>query len=112
MSLEASSTKASRFARRVAFGLRPDQDPPSDPLAWDQNALTSPHPIGLYDAAGRPRTDLPDWVFLRNSLHETMVWFGKHEDADLALREDGKDVSKEAFLRLRREMVLLPFYHV
>ena len=112
MSLEATATKASRFARRVAFGLRPDQDPPSDPLAWAQNALTSPHPIGLYDATGRPRTDLPDWVFLRNSLHETMVWFGKHEDADLALREDGKDVSKEAFLRLRREKVLLPFYHV
>ena len=109
---QAPISKAARFARRVAFGWPADRDLPADALEWAVSALQSPRQIALYEANGQPRTDLPDWVTLRTSTDEVMTWFGKHEEADLKLREEGKSLSKEAFAQSRRAKVLVPFYHV
>jgi len=106
------SPPASRFTRRIAFGLRPGEAPPVDPMQWATERLASPEPMAIRDRHGRPRQDLPPWVELKQGQQQAMAWFESHLTAEQKLREDLRMTPRESSLQLRRDRIGVPFRQV
>ena len=103
---------SSRFARRVAFGIKPGDAPPEDPLQWAAEQLQTPDVIAIRDRSGQIRNDLPAWVELKQSNDQVMSWFGSQQAAEQSLREDATRIPRDEFLRARRERLGVPFRQV
>ena len=103
---------STRFTRRVAFGIKPGEVPPEDPLQWAIERLRIPGEIAIRDGSGLIRSDLPAWVELKRSNDQVMAWFGKHQATEQNLRQEATRIPRDEFLRVRRERLGIPFQQV
>jgi uncharacterized protein (DUF1800 family) len=101
-----------KFLRRVAFGLAPGQDTPSDPLTWaiDQMQVSQPPAIDILEKDGRRRDDLPEWVRLMRSMDEVMHAFHTHQVIERRSFEQGKSLSRKDFEDLRQRELGIPYW--
>jgi uncharacterized protein (DUF1800 family) len=103
---------ASRFTRRIAFGLRPGEAIPADPVQWAIERLDNPEALTIRDREGRTREDLPNWVELKRDQRQAMAWFESHLAAEQKLREELRVTPRENSVQLQRDRIGIPFRQV
>ena len=101
-----------QFSRRVAFGFRPGQALPADPLAWAVPQVRQLPPIGVFGPDGQVRSDLPTGMKLVSGMDELMRRYQESSDVDDELRVQSTRMATADYERLRQERLSLPFHRL
>lgn len=107
-----TSAALHQFSRRVAFGLRPGQPLPADPLAWAVPQIEKLPPIEVLGPDGQPRTDLPAGMKLISDTNELMRRFQDANDVEDELFAQSRKLAPAEYERLRQERLALPFHRL
>ncbi len=102
-----------QFARKLGFGLGPDETAPSDPVAWAVGQLDAGPPMDfLANRQGAKMTGLPEGLRLRESQAETTAALRTYNDAEEATNEASKRMGKEEWAKFRYETYELPVWGI
>ncbi|MGA0096150.1 MAG: DUF1800 family protein, partial [Burkholderiaceae bacterium] len=99
----ATETSISKYLRRVAFGHSPDKALPTEPVVWAQAQVDAAPPIEIVESDGSRRADLPPEMTLRWDMHDIMLAWQAHSDAEDASFTRAKGVPAQEFQRLHQE---------
>ncbi len=111
-SLLDSSKAVHPYARRVAFGLRPEQAVPADPLAWAVRQVSQLPPIGVLGVDGQARVDLPEGMKLVSDMDELMRRYQLANDVEDELNAQKSRMPAADFDRQRLTRLALPFHRL
>lgn len=107
-----ASAAIHQYARRVAFGLRPGQALPSDPVAWAVAQVQTLPTIGVLEADGSTRADLPADMTLVTDMDTLMRRYQQAIDTEDELRPLSRSMAPADYERLRQERLALPFHRL
>ncbi len=108
----SSIANTHQFSRRVAFGLRPGQPLPADPLAWAVAQVRQLPPMAVLGPDGQARSDLPAGMKLISDMDELIRRFQDSHDVDDELRAQSTRMTAADYERLRQERLSLPFHRL